>query len=291
MLIWSDCIPCSLRLALGMARSAFSDEDEVASFLREVTAMPAFARGEWDLTSPHLTGDIWRLLVERTGQADPMAEVKAMQNQAAQGLFDAARKHVLASADPFTEALKLSILGNAIDAMVDTDAAPDTQLLESLACLSVDEAATETFRGRLDSARRIAWFSDNCGEVVFDGLLLEQIRSRWDPEITYITHTVPVLNDALLEDARAAGLEKFARVIENGARRALPGNLVGQLGAQPAQAVAAADLVVSKGVANFELLSWEGALQGRVTYLLHAKCHPVCSVHEVKRGELIVHNG
>jgi uncharacterized protein with ATP-grasp and redox domains len=36
-----------------------------------------------------------------------------------------------------------------------------------------------------------------------------------------------------------------------------------------------ADLVISKGVANYELLTWEGRLSGRLACLLHAKCEPI----------------
>ncbi|MHB1343833.1 MAG: damage-control phosphatase ARMT1 family protein [Thermoleophilia bacterium] len=291
MLIWSDCIPCSLRLALSLARSALRSEEEVEAFMREVLALPAFSAGDWNLTSPHLTGAIWRLLVERSGNPDPLAQAKAAQNTAALALYPAAREHVVRSSDPFLEAVKLAILGNAIDAMVDTAAAPAEGLLETLGTLSLDPDAVSALRRRLADASRIAWFSDNCGEIVFDRLLLEVLRSQWEVDVAYITHTLPVLNDALLADALAVGLGEVARVMENGAGEALPGNLVADLGPQAAAAVRDASLVVSKGVANFELLSWEGSLKGRVSFLLHGKCHPVCSANEVGAGDLVVHNG
>lgn len=291
MLIWSDCIPCTLRLSLNLARSALRSEPEVDAFMREVLALPAFSQGDWNLTSPHLAGAIWRLLVERSGDPDPLAAAKADQNQAALALYPAAREYVFASSDPFLEAVKLSILGNAIDAMVDTAAAPADRLLETLASLDPDPEAVGALRRRLAEAGRIAWFSDNCGEIVFDRLLLEVLHSQWDLNVTYITHTLPVLNDALLADALAVGLGEHARVLENGAREALPGNLVAELAPQPVEAVRDARLVVAKGVANYELLSWEGALEGRVSFLLHGKCHPVCSANDVGQGELIIRNG
>jgi uncharacterized protein with ATP-grasp and redox domains len=138
---------------------------------------------------------------------------------------------------------------------------------------------------------RVAWFSDNCGEIVFDRLLLEVLHAQFDLEVTYVTHTVPVLNDALPADALAVGLGEVARVVANGAREALPGNLIAGLGPEAAEEVRGAQLVISKGVANYELLSWEGALEGRISYLLHGKCHPICSVHAISPGDLVVHNG
>lgn len=291
MQIWSDCIPCTLRLALNLARSALPSEREVDGFMREVLAMSAFSEGDWSLTSPHLTGDIWRLLVERSGDPDPLAEVKARQNAAALAIYPAARKYVLGASDPFLEAVKLAILGNAIDAMVETEAAPADRLLDTLGSVSLDVDAVRALRRRLAEAQRIVWFSDNCGEIVFDRLLLEVLHAEWDLEVAYVTHTVPVLNDALPADALAVGLGAVARVMENGSHAPLPGNLVAELSSEVAEEVEAAQLVISKGVANFELLSWEGALAGRVSYLIHGKCHPICSVHAIERGDLVVHNG
>ena len=291
MLVWSDCIPCTLRLALSLARSAFASEEEVDAFMREALTMPAFSAGDWSRTSAHLSGGIFRMLVERSGDPDPLAQAKAGQNAAALALYPAAREHVFAASDPFSEAVKLAILGNAIDAMVDTSAAPPERLLETLATAALDPEAVSALRHRLAQAHRVAWFSDNCGEIVFDRLLLEVLHTMYELEVTYITHTVPVLNDALVADALAVGVGEVARVVANGAREALPGNLVAELGPEAAGALREAELVISKGVANYELLSWEGALDGRVSYLLHGKCHPICSVHGISRGDLVVHNG
>ena len=54
--------------------------------------------------------------------------------------------------------------------------------------------------------------------------------------------------------------------------------------------MAEADLVVSKGGANFELLEEEAALRGKVTFLLLGKCLPLCRTLGVPRDGLIVRN-
>jgi uncharacterized protein with ATP-grasp and redox domains len=54
--------------------------------------------------------------------------------------------------------------------------------------------------------------------------------------------------------------------------------------------VEAADLVVSKGVGNYESLTEEPSLSGRVTYLYHGKCVPCCSSKGAALGDLVVFN-
>lgn len=48
----------------------------------------------------------------------------------------------------------------------------------------------------LHRARRIVYLGDNCGEIVFDKLLIELIRETYDSEVVFVTMTLPVLNDA-----------------------------------------------------------------------------------------------
>ena len=290
MLLWPDCIPCTLKMILDVARLAMDDPDRVDRFFREVLALPAFAQGDWNRTSPELVGEIWGLLAAHSGVADPLAQVKERQNEAALTLYPAVRECVLNATDPFAQAVKVAIVGNAIDAMVGAESASAEQLVARLGGLHVDEAEIETLRARLGRARTLAYLVDNCGEIVFDRLLLEVIEAERDLEVTLVTHTVPILNDALLDHALAVGLDTVARVVENGTREPFPGNYVAGLAPAVRDLVCAADLVISKGVANYELLSEEGVLDGRVSYLLHGKCHPICSVHEVPRGGLVIRN-
>ena len=54
----------------------------------------------------------------------------------------------------------------------------------------------EGLKERLRNARRLVYLGDSCGEIVFDKLLIELIRETYDPEVVFVTRTLPVLNDA-----------------------------------------------------------------------------------------------
>jgi hypothetical protein len=217
-----------------------------------------------------------------------LREVKRRQNQSALAALPALRAGIEAAADPLEAAVKLSIAGNAIDAMVDSGARAPLNLLQDLAAQALHGPRIGELRNRLRPARELAYVTDNCGEIILDRLLIERIRSESDANLTVVTHTLPILNDALEEDARVAGLPELARVIPGGSSQPMPGNLVGRLGDQARKALGAADLVIAKGVANYELLTWEGALEGKLVSLLQSKCEPVCRELGTPLGALVM---
>jgi uncharacterized protein with ATP-grasp and redox domains len=83
----------------------------------------------------------------------------------------------------------------------------------------------------------------------------------------------PVINDATIDDARAAGLPEIVRVISNGSDA--PGTVLEECNAEFRKRFAQADLVISKGQGNFETLS---AAPRDICFLFKVKC-PVISAN------------
>ncbi|RLC72123.1 MAG: hypothetical protein DRI26_03705, partial [Chloroflexi bacterium] len=46
------------------------------------------------------------------------------------------------------------------------------------------------------------------GEILFDRVLIEELRQAREPEIDFVVREKPMINDATLEDAIAAGMDK-----------------------------------------------------------------------------------
>jgi uncharacterized protein with ATP-grasp and redox domains len=292
MLIWPDCIPCTLKMALGVARTAIKDDAKIREFLREVSKIRSLRAEDWQATSPEVARDVWLKLVEVTGNADSLRAVKDEQNRIALELYPRAKRVVAASADPFLAALKLAIAGNALDAMVGVDASPSAGLIDQLEKFRIDLGDVEIFRARMKGAKRIVYFADNCGEIVFDKLFLEVVSGSFELEpITVVTRTLPVLNDATLREAREVGLDEGVAVVANGMAEPFPGTSLAKVSPEVRDLVEAADVVVSKGVGNYESLTEEQGLSGRVTYLYHGKCVPCCSAKGAALGDLVVFNG
>ena len=87
--------------------------------------------------------------------------------------------------------------------------------------------------------------ADNAGEVVFDRILLEEIKTIYsDKDIYYAVKHKPIINDALREDAKACGVDRTARVISNGSDA--PGTIMTLCSKKFKRIYKDADLVISK---------------------------------------------
>ncbi len=290
MHIWPDCIPCIEKMALGLGRLALKDEARTRQFITDVMKLPPLRGENWETISPRVVREVWRMLLDYAGDSDPMREVKAEQNRRALEIYPLAKELVLRGPDAFLNALKLSIAGNELDAMVSVTEDGALGMLKKLDSFTLDGKSVEELKRRLDRAKRITYFVDNCGEIVFDKLFIEVLRSMKEFDITVVTRTVPILNDATLQDAQSVGLHEVARLVENGIQEAIAGTLVSEVSSEVKNLIDKADLLISKGVGNYDAFTEETWLRGRLTMLYHGKCHPCCSATGSRMGDLVIYN-
>jgi uncharacterized protein with ATP-grasp and redox domains len=288
---WPDCVPCMLNMAMGVARRVTADDAQVKAFMQEVLHDGLVGEDVFERFTPEIVRDMWLKITELAGDNDPLRREKDRQNHLAQELYPAVRRYVETAYDPFLAALKLSIGGNMLDAMVGVEAEPPEAMIAKVDAEEIAPDRVEELRRRFTEAGLVVWFTDNCGEIVFDRLFLEYAIPTFDIKVTVVTRKVPTVNDATLADAVAVGLDRVAdTVIDNGIDEPLPSTDLRKVSAEVRALVQAADLVVSKGVGNYELLSEDAELAGKTSFLIHGKCHPMCRLHGVERGGLIVFN-
>lgn len=291
MRTYPECLPCLLNNAVNMARQVCDQESVAQALLEEVIRLKPFQGGVWDTFTAVTTMQTWQKLTELVGDRDPLAAKKRGQNQAALEMLPHARRHVAESPDPLLTALKLCILGNVFDTMVGPLVDPGPHLLAQLEAMPVDRPSLEEFRTRLDAASSVVYLGDNCGEVVFDRLFLETLERTHRLDVVFVARQVPTINDVTVAEALEVGMDGVARVIGNGNPQPLPSTDLASCSEELNRLIAEADLIISKGGANYELLSEEAATAGKITYLLHGKCQPLCTAHGTPRGALIVCNG
>jgi len=291
MLIWPDCIPCIIDIAISAARRVMKNEGEVKKFLSEVLKIKSLRGENWPITPPELVRDIWIKLHEISGEGDPFKEIKIRQNHIALKLLPVVKEFISKSSDPVLEAIKLSILGNSTDVMIESDALPTEDMLKKLQESEINMKTAGMLKKKLKESRCLLYLGDNCGEIVFDRLLIEIIREKYGPEVNFVTRTVPVLNDAILSDALSVGIDKVANVIENGIREPLPGTMLEKASSDLRALVEKSDLIISKGGGNYDSLTEEkGSLGGKISFLFQVKCHPYSNIHQIPLGGLEVYN-
>lgn len=281
MKTYLDCIPCFLRQALEAARMATDDEKTHRTVLNSVAGI--ITEFPFEATPPEIAQRVYALVADITGNNDPCYEAKQQANQQALSLYAGFKEVVAASGDPLLAACKLAIAGNIID-LAQQSGYGDLRSVAELALaapLGVDDY--EEFRENLQSSSRILYLGDNAGEIVFDRVLVEEIRKIKDYEIYFVVREKPIINDATLDDAVSTGMDKVARIISNGSDA--PATILSQCSPQALQLYRSADLIISKGQGNYESLSDESE---NIFFLLRAKCPLIAKLLEVNVGDAVL---
>jgi uncharacterized protein with ATP-grasp and redox domains len=229
---------------------------------------------------PVVASELHRLAVHELGVPDPYAEVKVASTAAVLG----ACRRIRPRLTTFRTFVTASIIGNTFDHGV-----KGHEIAEDFAAFFDEEFARDLAIDDCDEIERrlghVVYITDNCGEIVLDRLLIGLLARR-GARVTVAVRAGPILNDATLEDTRALGIDRIADLLTTTGGGSEIGVPLDRIPEDLAAAIDRADLILSKGMANFESLS-EYADLPPVAYLLAAKCRPIAARLGVGVGEKV----
>jgi hypothetical protein len=277
-----ECLPCFFGQVTRTLDHAGVNGDRGRDIARKAAAIIEAA--SLDEVPARTTTLIHRLLRAETG-VDPYRSVKETYNRIALGKLPALQSMAAERTDRLEGAVRAAIAGNVIDFGIYEKIDLDRSIDESFR-LPLSDADYRAFAQAVQNARRILYLCDNAGEIVFDRVLLEVLRDRGKTAIAAVKGS-PVINDATQEDARAAGLHECAAVIDNGNDGI--GTLLEACSARFMDEYRSADLIISKGQANYETLVQEK--DERVFFLFKVKCPVVASFLGKADGDIVIAGG
>lgn len=262
-----QCLKCLIDKYMLVAPEGTPKDAEMA-YIRRFLAILADAPQV--CAAPVLLRSINDLRLECYQQQEDYSEVKRRYNALMLTQEQWLNEQIEAADDPLHCAVRFAMIGNYIDFGAQNKV-EEHQLRAMLAdpdLILLKLEALEDFRRDVLSMQRMVFLTDNCGEIVADKLLMRAIR-RLNPaaEITAIVRGADVLNDATMADAQQVRLHEAAQVIPNGTR--IAGTWLPALSGEARALIESADVIVSKGQANFETLCPCGL---NVYYLFLCKC-------------------
>ena len=255
-----ECYPCLVRQTLDILRISKASEEKQQRVMQAV--LGELAIFDPRRSPPEMAYRIHQIVCRETGNRDPYLAAKRQSTREALTWYAELKAKVAEAADPLETAVRISIAGNIIDAAISLE----YDLQQTLKRVLTQPFAIEVFdqfKNALAKARQIVFLADNAGETVFDRVLIETLGKP----VTYVVKGGPILNDATAADARAAGIEKVATVIDNGSDA--PGTILDFCSAGFRHLLAHAELVIAKGQANYETF---GGIGAPVFLLLQVKC-------------------
>ena len=283
-----DCIICLTRQSLEAARFATNDESRHSEVLKQTLRL--VQEKGFNTIPPLVAQEIQRIVRRETGNDDPYGGPKREFNALMLSVRDSLRKRIGKSDDPLHTAVQLAIAGNTIDYAVRAD------WNATLVFDAIEEAMRQPINGDVDrlielisTSKHLLYLLDNCGEIVCDQLLIETIRRlRPELDVTAVVRGAAVLNDAVRTDAKQVGLDETTRVVDNG--NDAVGTLLEQCGPEFMKHFNEADLILAKGLANFEtLIEYDiEKLPKTMCFLFKAKCPFIARFAEVTLGDLVV---
>ncbi len=272
MKTYLECIPCFFRQALDAAKMANADEATQKKILEELSKL--IPKISLTASPPEIGRDIYRLVREISGERDPFRKIKEDSNKLALALYPELKKKVNDSPDPLLTAVELAIAGNVIDYGVKNALniekeikeifAEDAEIIKKESKIIFDY---QEFRKASSDAEEMLYLADNAGEVVFDKILIEELLREKRRQIIYVVKDSPVINDALIDDAIACGIDKFAQIMSSGSDA--PGTVLKFCSPEFLKVYENSQMVISKGQGNFEALSDEDK---PIFFLFKVKC-------------------
>ena len=276
------CLPCFFGQVARTLKHAEVNGDRGRDILRMVERV--IGEASFDEVPARTTTIIHRILREETG-LDPYKKVKDTYNRIALEMLPALRRRAESCDDRLECGVRAAIAGNVIDFGIYESIDLDRALDESFR-LPLTGGVYAEFARAVKSSHSILYLCDNAGEIVFDRFLIEILRDM-GKNVTAAVKGSPVINDATVEDARATGLHECASVIDNGNDGI--GTLLEACSPRFLEHYRSADLIISKGQANYETLVQEQ--DERIFFLFKVKCPVVAKFMARSNGDIVLSRG
>lgn len=265
MNINEKCLPCLVNQAVN-AVNVHPVENKQELYRKIFAEM---SRIDMSKTNPEIIGTMFGIIKQHIGCSDPYKEIKDHYN----GYFHDRLPEYREKIKTFFDAVKYAAAANVIDfTPVGSNVGEDTKNyfsdIDSL-CYSIDE--TKDLLRDIRSAKSILYIGDNCGEICFDRILIEKIKEQ-NPscKIYFGVRGTAVVNDNTEADAEKVGMNKVAEIVSNGDTSL--GTVIPRTSENFRRIFESADVVISKGQANYESLSEENK---NIYFLLLVKCRVI----------------
>lgn len=271
-----DCLLSRVRMECELAAADPTTTEKTVAACRE---MLESNRGK-DHSHPVIASAMHRKACAMVKNPDPFYHLKMEGNRQAMEVC----REVRPDLTTFYDHVLASVIGNTFDYGV-----RDHTVTSDFSCFFADEFRRgldiDDTDAILDLCSRVVYLTDNCGEIVFDRLLVGFLKARGS-HVTVAVRDGPILNDATREDALALGFDKVADLLTTTGGGSEIGLDLAKMPADLAKAIDECTIIIAKGMANFESLH-EYRNMPPIAYLMCVKCEMIAGISGIPRGSKI----
>lgn len=237
-----------------------------------------------DVVPSQFITDVHRIIKNKTGIQIPFEELRKNCNKMGLEIAKLLEKDVSGieqDEKKFTQILKWCVAGNHLDFRTAgkgywfniKKAMPELKKIAG-SKFSIDESK-KVFNS-IKTSRRILFVHDNVGEIAIDRVLIEFFKEKGKTVVSALRGGA-ITSDATISDGIAVGIDKIAdRIIPAGPDTL--GISWKEMSEELKKELKSGDLIISKGQANFYVLSEHLKELPPVVFLLTTKCDYVSNI-------------
>jgi uncharacterized protein with ATP-grasp and redox domains len=277
-----QCVDCLMSLAKDIVTLAASENPNLVEKAAHITRNILEDTGDTTSSSPQIANRILREIKQITGIEDPYSDFKAQEMAQARKIFSRVKNYVDQN---LRSRASLAALGNSLDFFKNSE-----QALADIP--SLFRNGFSFYFDHLDQLEallttkpeKVLYLTDNAGEIYFDIPLYDYLKKHCG-RIYLVVKGGPSLNDLTRVELQTANLEdRFDIVTDTGTDGA--GIDWDNVSGEFLDLVASADLIVSKGMANFETL-YPKPIFAPSFYLFKVKCEPIQNYIQAPAGSFL----
>jgi uncharacterized protein with ATP-grasp and redox domains len=277
MKIQTQCIPCLLKRIIFETELKTNNPEIKNKAIRNACKILSKEYNH-NINSAELATKVHKIVYQTLNDKDPYKELKQQSNEIALSLIPELKKIINKSKDPLRLTILFSIIGNNLDFGIDGASSHPNDLKKNF-YESIKEGLgyddTKKFKKILTKIKKVILFTDNCGEIVFDRLLCQEIK-KFNPiiHLTLVVKGEPILSDATIKDAQNLNFSEVVDEILTTNCYAV-GIDFNKISNKLEKKIKEADLIICKGMANYE--SFSDTNYKPIIYFLRTKCHSIAN--------------
>jgi uncharacterized protein with ATP-grasp and redox domains len=281
---FEDCALCIVKWIYERVSSSAKEEQKYALMrtIMDVLSHEFIPSGNVALISKRILDKVNEFVLAAEAH---YSKIKMRTNHVVEGLLSASRDYIRKGEthpERFKRACSLACAGNVSPISAPTGAFVFPEVEKILEGKGPQYLLIGDVYRAVQRAGNVLFLTDNAGEIGFDSLLIEELKTM-GLRVALVVKEDPFFEDATIGDARYFGLDKLVDAILTTRCVFIPGETTSFL----EEAYRKSDVVIAKGVFNFESLSGED-LEKPTIHMLKIKCGPLSQRNNVDVGDLII---
>ena len=275
------CVTCIINQSVKVADAINADKilsDKLTSTVEELSKDFSYQNNP-----PEIASYVYEKMAEIANKKDLYDEIKELSTKKALSFVPLLKTKLSTCQDKLLTATKIAVAGNVIDLAAAVEFDLDEEL-EKIFDTDFAHNDFEKLKSELSHAKRVVILGDNVGEHIFDYMFVEVLKELYPhAKYSYFVRGDPIINDVTMDEALACGFDKLCDLVDSGVNT--PGFDYQRASSHAKKLFDEADLVISKGMGNYECLS--PSHRDKICFLLKVKCGVVASSLDREIGDII----